>query len=88
MLTVKQDYNAARETDFDKFVEKAPESKLIGAAAHNEVALSPAQQLGSLGGAARARGRGGVGGGGCAATLARALRWCRLPHVSECAFDV
>ena len=67
--------------------KKRPKSKLIGAAAHNEVALSPAQQLGSLGGAARARGR-GVGGGGCAATLARALRWCRLPHVSECAFDV
>jgi hypothetical protein len=27
MLTVKQDYNAARETDFDKFVEKAPEKQ-------------------------------------------------------------
>ena len=53
--------------------KKRPKSKLIGAAAHNEVALSPAQQLGS---------------GGCAAKLARALRWCRLPHVSECAFDV
>ena len=36
--------------------KKRPKSKLIGAAAHNEVALSPAQQLGSLSGAARARG--------------------------------
>jgi hypothetical protein len=35
--------------------ELRPKSNRIGAAAHNEVALSPAQQLGSLGGAARAQ---------------------------------
>jgi len=44
-----------RETDFNKIVEKTQKRTPIGAAAHDEVALSPAQQLGSLGGAARAR---------------------------------
>jgi hypothetical protein len=38
-----------------KLWKKRPKVLPIGAAAHNEIALSPAQQLGSLGGAARAR---------------------------------
>jgi hypothetical protein len=38
-----------------KLGKKRPKVPLIDATAHNEIALSPAQQLGSLGGAARAR---------------------------------
>jgi hypothetical protein len=38
-----------------KLQKNRQKTDTIDAAAHNEVALSPAQQLGSLGGAARAR---------------------------------
>jgi len=55
MLAVKQDTMPPKKQTSTNLWKKREGGKDIGATAHNEIALSPAQQLGSLGGAARAR---------------------------------
>ena len=56
MLTARQISMRRDAQTSDKFRKKRQKMTMVDAAAHNDQsALSPAQQLGSLGGAARAR---------------------------------